>query len=229
MKRVGSSDENWRELWRGICEVAATFPSGVVFIGGIAVYLHSVKAGVPKNYVERSHDADLYVALSVFDDLRSVEDVTTNIRLRKKQFIKYGMDYDVYLEHHHGLRVRYDDIFRYSSVINGVRVASLEHLLILKLDALTGRAGTSKGRKDERDVIRIAMLLGKQGTIRVPLQSYFTSEMARVLERLASSHEFMTISRGNAHEAKRLRTQYTQIAGSLCKRLTQPSPRRRLQ
>ena len=205
------------------------FQDDTVFIGGIAVYLHSVAAGLPPALVERSHDADLYISLPAYDDLRSIETVTSNPRLKKKQFIKYGMDFDVYLEHNNSLLVSYQDIFAGSGIIDGVRVASLEHLLLLKLMALAGRSGTPKGPKDERDVIRIVLLLKQYGVSRSRLERYFTAGMAQVLKNLSSSREFVTLTQGNFHEARALRDTYTATVSSLSKQiLSAKSPRRRV-
>jgi hypothetical protein len=226
MKRSGlADDEDWLALLKGVYEVAEMFPDDAVFIGGIAVYLHSVASGLTSAFIEKSHDADLYISLSAYDDLRSIEAVTSNLRLRKKQFIKYGMDYDVYLERNNSLLVSYADIFAGSAVVDHVRVASLEHLLLLKLMALAGRSGTPKGPKDERDIIRIVLLSSQHGVVRSRLERYFTPDMARALEQLSRSVEFVTLARGNLHEARSLRDRY---AVAISKRtLTMRAPRRR--
>ena len=227
MKRQTTHEEDWIALLRGTHEIAETFPDDVVFIGGMAVYLHSVasRAAAP---AERSHDADLYISLPAFDDLRSTEMVTTNARLRKKQFVKYGMEYDVYLEHNHGLIIEFGEIFAGSVVAEGVRVASLEHLLLLKLVAFLDRFGTPKGPKDARDVIRIVLLLHQHGVSRSRLAPHFSTKMADTLKQLSHSKEFVTLTNGNLHEARKLRDIYTAAADSISKQiLTAKSPRRR--
>ena len=220
-----SADEAWLALMKGIYEVAEMFPDDTVFIGGIAVYLHSVASGLDGALVERSHDADLYISLPAYDDLRSIEIVTSNPRLRKKQFIKYGMDYDVYVEHNNSLIVSYADIFAGSSVIDHVRVASLEHLLLLKLMALADRRNTPKGPKDERDVIRIVLLLDQHGVVRSRLDRYLTPDMISELNNLSHSREFVTLALGNLHKARLLRDTYTDTISK--KTLTLKSTRRR--
>ena len=218
-------EEAWQHLWHGIQEIAEMFRDDVVFIGGIAVYLHSVAAKMP--FTERSHDADLYVSLAAYDDLRSIETVTSNPRLRKKQFIKYGMDYDVYVEHNHSLAVPFTNIFARSTLIDGVRIASLEHLLVLKLLAYISRKNTPKGPKDARDIIRIVLLLRHVGTVRNDrVAPYFTTEMSQVLTELSRSKEFVTLTRGNLHEARVLRDQYTFTIKQVIV-ATARSPRRR--
>ena len=68
-----------------------------------------------------------------------------------------------------------------SQVIDGVCIASLEHLLVLKLDAYASRRGSAKGAKDERDLIKILHLLD-QSTLRAGrLESYLTDEAIAML------------------------------------------------
>ena len=87
------------------------------------------------------------------------------------------LEFDVYVEHNDGLRVPYKDIAAASTVVDGIRVASLEHLLVLKLDAYAARRGSAKGRKDERDLIRIAHMLTTSGVHKGRLKRFVTDEM----------------------------------------------------
>lgn len=195
--------DEWGTLWAGILEFSEFFP-GIVFIGGVAVLLHVRGQKLPERFVELSHDGDFFVSLADFADLRDLEEVTANRRLDKHQIIRNGAEYDVYLENHNGLAVRYSDVVASSQVIDRVRVASLEHLLILKLDAYLSRRGSAKGTKDERDLIKICYLL-ESGLRNDRLSKYLTDEAVEALGLLKKSAEFMTISAGNAHEARDLR------------------------
>lgn len=197
--------EEWRKLWAGIREFSETFPDGVVFIGGVAVLLHVRGQKLPERFIELSHDGDFFVSLADFADLRDLEEVTANRRLNKHQIVKGGVEYDVYLENHNGLNVKYADVVASSQVVDGVRVASLEHLLLLKLDAYASRRGSAKGAKDERDLIKILYLLD-QSTLRAErLTGYLTDETVATLGLMKKSTEFMTICGGNAHQARDLR------------------------
>ena len=49
----------------GACvEVSALFPAGVVFIGGIAVYLHATNLEATSDFAEFTHDADFYISFA---------------------------------------------------------------------------------------------------------------------------------------------------------------------
>lgn len=201
--------EQWAILWAGVCELSAYFPDGVVFIGGVAVYLHARAENVSDRWIEFSHDGDLYMSLADFADLRDIEEVTVNRRLTKHQFIKNGIDFDVYLEHNNGLRVTYADARGQAMVIENVRVASLEHLLLLKLDAYADRKGRAKGRKDERDLIRIAHLMAPPYQIRrKQLATYLSSRDVILLNSIErASSEFVEMSPDH-RQIKRLRKDF---------------------
>ena len=198
--------ETWKILWDTVCELSDHYPDGVVFIGGVAVYLHARASRIPPSWVEFSHDGDLYISFADFADLRDIEDVVANRRLTKHQFIKRGVDFDVYLEHNNGLRVSYADVLEHSRVIDRVRVASLEHLLLLKLDAFADRKGTTKGRKDERDVIRLARLLAPpHRVVRAQIAAYASGGDVVRLRELERSREFAQVTGGNHKQASALR------------------------
>lgn len=154
-----TNQEEWQSLWRGVSDITEMFSEGIIFIGGVAVYLHARSQEVPEGWLEFSHDGDFYISLADFSELRDYEEVVSNRRLSKYQFIKYGIEFDVYLEFNNNLRVTYQDVRANEQIIENVPVASLEHLLLLKLDAYNDRKGSAKGRKDERDIIRIGHLL----------------------------------------------------------------------
>ena len=199
--------ETWAALWRAICELSELFPEGLVFIGGIAVYLHARAARLASWGIEFSHDGDFYVSLADFSDLRDAEEVTVNRRLNKHQFIKNGIEFDVYLEYNNSLRVPYADAWARSSVIDNVRVAALEHLLLLKLDAYADRRASAKGRKDERDLIRIAHILSRQRLHKQWLEPYLTPEDAKLLADVLKSSEFVAMTR-NVKQASDLRADF---------------------
>lgn len=197
--------EEWRKLWRGVLELSELFPEGLVFIGGIAVLLHVRSHKLPDRFVELSHDGDFYVSLADFADLRDLEEVTANRRLNKHQIIKDGMEYDVYLENHNALSVKFADVVASSTVVDGVRIASLEHLLLLKLDAYRSRRGSAKGSKDERDLIKILLLLEGSALHAERLSPYLTAEGIETLALVKKSGEFLVVCGGNAHQARDLR------------------------
>ena len=205
------SRSEWSRIWEGVREVSSLFDCRVVFIGGIAVYLHSVAGGADKNspFVEFSHDADFYISMSDLGDLRDIEEVTPNRRLSKYQFIKNGIDFDVYVERQSGLRVPWSEIAQHSVLIDGIRAASLEHLLVLKLDAYADRGASAKGRKDERDVARIVYLLSLGKPKRVLVQKYLTKADEALLQKVSKSDVFPLLVDGNLRKARQLREKFT--------------------
>lgn len=197
--------EEWNALWKGIREINDLFPDGVVFIGGVAVYLHIDQNALPPGFIEFSHDADLYFSLADFSDLRDMEEVTANRRLNKHQIIKHGVEYDIYLERHNSLAVPYSEAFAHSVVIDNIRTACLEHLLVLKLDAFSSRKGSSKGAKDERDLIRICYLLAEKGVDMGLVRPYLDGDRMNLLKGLRNSPGHLALCEGNAHKAKAVR------------------------
>lgn len=214
--------EEWAKLWAGIREISELFPDGIVFIGGVAVLLHVRHQKLPERFIELSHDGDFYVSLADFADLRDLEEVTANRRLNRHQIIKNGTAFDVYLENHSALTVKFADALAASRVIDGVRVASLEHLLVLKLDAFASRRGSAKGAKDERDLIKICFLLSESTLRAERLTNYLTNEAVATLGLVRQSSEFMTLCGGNAHQARDLRTAVLRIIEQVERLHTRP-------
>lgn len=206
--------ETWDALWSAIRELSELIPEGIVFIGGVAVYLHARQAQLTGWGIEFSHDGDFYVSLTDFSDLRDFEEVTVNKRLHKRQFIKNGIDFDVYLEYNNSLRVPYADVRQRSSIIDGVRVAALEHLLLLKLDAYADRKASAKGRKDERDLIRIAHILSRHHLHRAWVAPYVTAQDADLLASALRSPEFVSMTH-NVRQANALRSDLRTVLDTL--------------
>lgn len=208
----------WAKLYAGVQEISELFPDGVVFIGGIAVLLHVRVGRLPARFAELSHDGDFLISLAAFADLRDIEEVTANRRLEQHQIVKAGFEYDVYLEGHNRLRVRFADAVRESAVVDGVRIACLEHLLLLKLDAFASRRGSAKGSKDERDLLKICLLLGPE-PVAERLAGAFTPADSALLERCRNSPEILDLCAGNAHEARPLRAAVGAAIDALARRV----------
>lgn len=202
-----TTSDQWVELWAGIGKIANDFPK-IVFIGGIAVYLHVRRRLLTDGFIEYSHDGDFLISIADFNDLRSQYVVTANRRLNKNQLIERGIDFDVYVEERNGLRVKYEDAQHWSDEVNGIRIACAEHLLLLKLDAYADRRGSQKGDKDERDVIRLMTIMATNGVRSEVLEPYLTDDDVSLVAGVHRSTEFMTICQGNAHAASQLRKSF---------------------
>jgi hypothetical protein len=198
-----------QEFQRILAEVErlATQYPGHVFIGGVAVYLHAINNPRTKASAEASHDADFMLALADFGDLRDSDEVVPNRRLSKHQLIRGGVEFDVYVERQNTLIIPFDEASAHAVAYGAIRVACLEHLLVLKLEAFRDRVGSAKGDKDARDLVTIARIAG--GKARASLASPFLREdHLKALDRVAASPVFTYIAKGNAHEAKAIRTTF---------------------
>jgi hypothetical protein len=213
----------WANLWKQVHIVSEWFPDGAVFIGGIAVYLHTMaarpvrarspipRAGDP--WMEFSHDADMYIGFTDLTDLRDLENLTPNRRLSKTQFIKSGAEFDVYVERQHTLRVKYDDAVTNSTVIDHVRVACLEHLLLLKIDAYNDRKGSAKGDKDQRDIVRIVHAL-QRSMHNKRFAGYATYDDITALDVTSKSTELRAMAK-TPREAADLREEFAEVISAM--------------
>jgi len=202
----GEASDDFKHVLDVSLNLAAGLP-GHVFIGGVAVYLHTVNHRTTQKYAEVSHDSDVMVSLVDLSVLRDQVEVVANRRLGKQQVIIDGVEIDVYVERQNNLAVPYDELLAHASNYNAehvtMRAACPEHLLVLKLDACLSRRGSAKGDKDERDVVRLASL---GSTFHPELcEPYLGDEHAAVLKQVARSRVFSAMCEYNDHEAKKLR------------------------
>lgn len=176
----------WAHLKRIAERITEEFPDAV-FIGGVATYYHALSLGA--EFREASHDGDLYLSLAGKSELRDRYEVrrSTNRQPVKDSVLVEGEDLDLYVEHQHNLGVPYADIFAHAQLVDGVRVAALEHLLILKLDAARDRRGTGKGEKDVRDIAKLVVLL--EHPRENLLQPYYLAERDETLEAIGTRRD----------------------------------------
>jgi hypothetical protein len=183
----------------------------VVFIGGVAVYLHTLVKSRTEIPLETSHDADFMISFSDYGVLKDLEEITATPRLAKHQMVVDNVEFDVYVERLNRLLVPYDEILAHSSLAggtSGIRVACLEHLLVLKLEALLHRGHSGKGEKDRRDVAKIGLLLGTR-TKKKLCSPYLRPELTSLLRDVAKSSLFHDLCSKNAHTAKRSKAAFS--------------------
>jgi hypothetical protein len=195
------------------CRSIGGLLSDVVFIGGVAVYLHarSARTLVPP---EASHDADFMISLSDFGYLKDLEEVTSNPRLGKHQMFFEGVEFDVYVERGNHLVVPYDEVAAHAGDVGGLRLACLEHLLVLKLEALRHRSHSRKGDKDRRDVVQVGLMLGR-GARRRLLDPYLRDDHLKFLVEISRGSLFHEICGKNAHAARKVREAFDDFAGTI--------------
>ena len=208
---MSTTDSEFQKLLSSCTEISSLFPDGIVFIGGIAIYLHTINQDEISAYAEFTHDADFYISIADMSDLRDIEEVTPNRRLNKHQIIKNKFEFDIYTERYSSLIVPYDHVKAYSEKYDTLNVSCLEHLLVLKLEALLDRINSSKGSKDVKDIIRISQIsAARQKNLRSDLiEGYLSYKHLEILKQIEKSPEFMSLAKGNAKLAKSLRTTFS--------------------
>jgi hypothetical protein len=186
----------------------------VVFIGGVAVYLHTLRRASASIPLEASHDADLAISFAGYDILKDEAEITATPRLAKHQMVVDNVEFDVYVERLNRLVVPYDEIFAYKEVVGEINVACLEHLLVLKLEAFVKREHSSKGDKDRRDVVKIGLLLGRK-VRKFLIRPYMHDELGSRLDDIARCAIFAELCENNAHVAKKLRETFKVFVSSV--------------
>ncbi|NNM65705.1 MAG: hypothetical protein HKL99_14070 [Burkholderiales bacterium] len=217
-------DKEFQKLLSACAEVSAYFPDGVVFIGGIAVYLHAINHSSTAALAEATHDADFYVSFADMADLREIEEVTPNRRLSKHQMVKHGFEFDIYTERQSSLIVPFDAVVAHSKVYGGLRAAALEHLLALKLEAFADRKGSAKGDKDARDLLRICAIAAAEDFHPALAAPYLGDEHLELLRQVAKSPQATALADGNAQRAKVLRQQAQSVLLGLEATMHKPHP-----
>ena len=209
--------QEFNRLMEASAELAELLPNGLVYIGGIAVYMHAINHAKTQEMAETTHDADLYISLVDLTDLREIEELTSNRRLGKHQLIKKGFEFDVYAERQSNLQVPYDEVAAHSVVFEPFRVASIEHLLVLKMAAYLDRKGSVKGEKDARDILRLAAICQATDHAFRPslVLPYWGDEEMEVLAQVAKGPASASLSKGNAQQAKAIRGALTSIIAVL--------------
>ena len=167
------------------------FPDGFIVIGGVAMFLHAQRLSESRLH-EVSHDGDFYLSVTDYGALRDLEEITINTRRKTAQILKGGVAFDAYIEHQHGLAIPFEEVARHSLWVDEIRCASLEHLLILKLQAALDRRDSAKGDKDQRDIVRILLLMQNHNPDL--LEPYWRPEFHEYLESTERSPVFLRMA-----------------------------------
>jgi hypothetical protein len=194
-----AGDQHWEHLLSVSRKITEQYPDAV-FIGGIAVFAHAARFNA--QLAEASHDADLYLSLLGKHAMRDQYEVVRNERLGKDSVLVDGEDLDLYVERQHHLAIGYEELFAYAADIDGIRVAALEHLLILKIDAASDRRGTSKGQKDLRDLARLLALLSTPR--KELLGDHLSKTRLAILSEISRRRDLFSEMGINRHEASKL-------------------------
>ena len=195
--------------------IGRLYEPDLVFIGGLAAYLHATNHSLTAAYAEATADAAFYISLSALSDLREIEELSQNSRLTKHAFQKAGFSFDVYAERQSSLPVPYDQVAAFAVEYDGVRVASLEHLLVLKLGAAVDRHASEHGRKDAKDALRILLLASTSEFDTERAVAFMQDEHIERLGIIVKGPEFLALTGGNAKVAKELRVRCQDVFARL--------------
>ena len=211
--------DEFSALLRACKEISDSYPDGLVFIGGIAVYLHSINNDETKSLAEFTHDADFYISIADMADLRDYEEILPNRRLNKHQLKKHGFEFDIYTERYSALIVPYEHVIANAVQYDTFKVAGIEHLLVLKLEAFRDRCESSKGQKDAKDLIRLGLISGlsKRKLDSDLYTGYLSDTHIKLLEQISRGPEFMSLALGNAKLAKTMRQKFEKFVGEIKK------------
>ena len=119
-----------------------------ILIGGWAAYLWTKK--------HKSKDIDIALEdIKDIDILKGSYDLRKNDNLKKYEIKIDEIDVDIYVPYYSSLAVPVEDLKKYSTVIQGIKVVAPEMLLLLKQGAELDRKDSVKGLKDRVDVMTL--------------------------------------------------------------------------
>ncbi|EQD44562.1 hypothetical protein B1B_13476 [mine drainage metagenome] len=135
-----TTDKSWAKL------IELSKKHDFVLIGGWAFYLYSS--------LQKSRDIDLIASYESFSKLSSEYQVNKNMQLKKYEIKFDDFDIDIYVPFFSKLTVPPSDILEYYvTIVENIKVPTIEALLTLKLGAYKDRHDSLKGDKDSLDIV----------------------------------------------------------------------------
>ncbi len=119
-----------------------------VLIGGWAIYLHA--------HAFKSKDIDIVVDYNELIKLKQSYKLSKNEFLKKYEIKLEHFDIDIYLPSFSKLAVEPGELLKRYDTIDGIKVAPLHSLMLLKQAAWLDRRGSIKGKKDALDIALLA-------------------------------------------------------------------------
>ena len=199
------------DLWRIVADLNRLCDGQVVFIGGVAVQALTQKLGVAHGLPpEATHDVDMSITIAASGTLRDQKLLTPNKRLKKGQITVDGVEVDIYVEYQNDLRFDYTELATYAELFSigkavDVKITSIGHLILLKLDALKARASSAHGAKDRRDIAKLLVMgADRDEDVQIVIGAATSADISAV-QRVLKSTAFTEITQGNAQAAAKLR------------------------
>lgn len=204
---VKSNKERWSDVLQGVKELSESYEDDIVFIEGVAVFFHCKKNELTKRLVFASHDADFMISKAAFIDLRDEYECNANKRLGKQEMSICGESFGIYIQREHNLIVSFEKAKEFSVSIENICMAGLEHLLPLKLVAAIDRKSSSKGQKDQRDLVCLCYLISKENNFNYDeCVKYLDDSSLKHLKDLIEGNLILKICDSNSHLAKQVKS-----------------------
>jgi len=137
------TQQSWQELQKLQHLIRFTL------IGGWAVYLYTKAL--------KSKDIDIICQFDQLPILKRHYELNKNDRLKKYEARKETVQIDIYLPHYSNLGIPAEDLMEHSQAWEGFNLLGPNFLAALKLNLLTQRGRTAKGRKDFLDFVTLFM------------------------------------------------------------------------
>jgi hypothetical protein len=209
---VTSQDPEFNQFLATCSEIGSWFPEGIVYIDGIAIYIHAINHADVAPYAQATHDGDFYISLADMSDLRDLEEVTPNRRLSKHQIIKNGFEFDIYTERQSNLLVPFDVVQANAVQYGDLRVCGLTELFVLKLEAFRDRRQSAKGAKDVQDLYRLALLSKHLPFEADQAAAYLDDGHFEAIAAAQKHPAVVAMAGGNAVLAKHIRSSFKGLA-----------------
>lgn len=121
-----------------------------ILIGGWAVFLYTKAL--------KSKDIDIVMEYEELSEMRSELDIFKNLRLKKYEAKRGGIDVDIYLPYFSNPGLPAEEIKKFVISKQGFKIPLPEILLILKQKVFKERKDSPKGNKDKLDIFSLFML-----------------------------------------------------------------------
>lgn len=195
-----------------IKEISALTDNKTIVLGDIATYLYSFRNKFNMELLECDYDRKLLIDIVNLKDLIDYYGgYDKNKLLNKYELDIDGLDYDLYLNHHHSLLFSYEELFKHSQLILDIRVPAIEHLLKLKLIAYENNKQSIKGEKYKHDIIKLLCFtdIKNQPNVNILIDNKFEFKhvIGQCYEILKDNNIFLSICHNDAHLASKLKKQ----------------------
>jgi len=167
-----------------------------ILIGGWAVFLYS--------HSLKSKDIDIIIDYEMLAKLKEEGELIKNERLHKYEINEGNFDIDIYVVHYSQLGVDIEEIKKNITTKEGFQVPTLEILFLMKLFAWHNRRGSSKGQKDELDILSLSFLpeFNWRRYLQFVEQFSFTTNHQEFIELLKMTHNIKELDVNNQKMAK---------------------------